>query len=189
MVLASCDLFKKDNKSKEPKAMTETVEQVIAADVQDMNTTCKSDSDYVWFESQITMMNFMDSETASPDVFAVCNVFQTVEVDSTGADTYVYMFNHDAYGVEKNVIHDFWMEDSPIKKDDVQLSFKDAYDKMMASNYPKPHSRKCTLRKEVGPYDCNAQYVFGNTEGQLYVDAITGDVMNESPAYRKPDNK
>lgn len=192
MVLASCDLFKKDNKSKEPKAMTETVEQVFAADNQDMTETCKSDTGttYVWFETQITMMNFLDAENASPEVMSVCNVFQSITaVDSTGADTYVYLYNHDAYGSKKTEIHDFWMEDNQMKKDDILLSFENAYEKVMASNFPKPHSRNCTLRKQVGSQDCNPQYIFGNVDAQLYVDARTGAVTDENPAFTKPDKK
>lgn len=57
----------------------------------------------------------------------------------------------------------------------------------MASNFPKPHSRNCVLRREIGPIpDVNPQYIFGNTKSQLYVDAVTGSVTNHTPAFQ-PD--
>jgi hypothetical protein len=56
----------------------------------------------------------------------------------------------------------------------------------MAANAPKPHSRQVVLRKEVGPNSINPQYIFGNFQAQLYVDAVTGDVKTKNPAF--PDN-
>lgn len=67
----------------------------------------------------------------------------------------------------------------------INISYKEAYEKMMEANYPKPHSKHCVLRKEVGPYDCNPQYIFGNIEAQIYVDAVTGAVSDQSPAFNK----
>jgi len=66
---------------------------------------------------------------------------------------------------------------------DVTVTFNDAYESMMRTNHPKPHSQKCAIRKSVGPYDSNAQYTFGNIESTLYVDAQTGDVSLYDPAF------
>ena len=59
----------------------------------------------------------------------------------------------------------------------------------MEANCPKPHSKKCTLRKELGPNgaDVNAQYIFGNSEQQVYVDAVTGKVSLTNPVYPSED--
>ena len=65
----------------------------------------------------------------------------------------------------------------------IKVSFKEAYNKIMATNYPKPHSRHVVLRKEIGPQDANPQYIFGNSQAQIYVDAVTGDVTDKNPAF------
>lgn len=65
----------------------------------------------------------------------------------------------------------------------ISLTFKEAYQKIMEINFPKPHSKQCVLRKPLGPIDCHPQYIFGNIRSQLYVDAITGGVTDKNPAF------
>ena len=63
-------------------------------------------------------------------------------------------------------------------------SVMQAYEKMMNANCPKPHSRHCVLRREVGPIaDINPQYIFGNDQMQVYVDAMTGEVRTNNPVF------
>ena len=42
------------------------------------------------------------------------------------------------------------------------------------------------LGNPIGPVTINAQYIFGNLESQIWVDAVTGDVKNSNPAF--PDS-
>ena len=58
-----------------------------------------------------------------------------------------------------------------------------ALERINQVNAPKPHSRYCVLRKEIAPNDINPQYIFGNSRAQLYVDAVTGTVCTENPAF------
>lgn len=162
---------------------TLNVEHVVATDKQTMYT--QFNKDYRYFETQITLKNFMDGEDASAEVAEINNVFQVVDVaeDQKSADVYVVMFNHVGADVEKNVIHSFWMEDYVLNDEAIKVTFEQAFDKMMKANIVKPHSRKCTLRKEVGPKDANPQWIFGNSRAQVYVDAVTGDVSAINPAY------
>ena len=39
------------------------------------------------------------------------------------------------------------------------------------------------LRKQVGPVDANPQWIFGNLHSQIYVDAVTGAVSKDNPAF------
>lgn len=165
------------------KAAALNVEHVIATDKQAMFT--QFNKDYRYFESQITLKNFMDGENASAEVAEINNVFQVVDIteNQKSADVHVVMFNHVGDKTEKTVINSFWMEDYPLNDEAIKVTFEQAFDKMMKANIVKPHSRKCTLRKEVGPKDANPQYVFGNSHAQVYVDAVTGAVSGKNPAF------
>lgn len=65
----------------------------------------------------------------------------------------------------------------------IKLTYKDAFDRVMATNCPKPHSQHVVLRKELGPKVANPQYIFGNSSAQLYVDAVTGEVRDTNPVF------
>lgn len=162
---------------------TLNVEHVVATDKQTMYT--QFNKDYRYFETQITLKNFLDGENASAEVAEINNVFQVVDIaeDQKSADVHVVMFNHVGEKTETTVIHSFWMEDQLLNDEAIKVTFEQAFDKMMKANIVKPHSRKCTLRKQVGPKDANAQWIFGNSRAQVYVDAVTGDVSAINPAF------
>ena len=127
------------------------------------------------------MADYLDSENTSDSISGISNIFQTIEKKGEGFDTQVIMFSHVGDSTQIDIVHSFWVEDMPM--DSIKLTFKEAYEKMMATNLPKPHSRNCVLRKELGPIDANPQYIFGNSKAQIYVDAITGDVTDKNPVY------
>ena len=157
------------------------VENLIAMDRQEMYT--EYGDSYVWYETCILLDEYLD-EDCDGSIAEVVNVMQGIIEDETGADTYVYKFQHFADGTyAKDNVHGFWVEDEALNEEKVPISFLEAYEKLMATNLPKPHSRYCTLRKQVGPIDANAQYIFGNVEAQVYVDAVTGAVSDVNPAF------
>jgi hypothetical protein len=80
-------------------------------------------------------------------------------------------------------IEGFWVEDMNMNDEIISVTYKQAFQLINEVNFPKPHSKNCVLRKEVGPIEANPQYIFGNIESQLYVDALTGDVTDESPSF------
>ena len=104
-----------------------------------------------------------------------------------GGDSHVILMAHTPTSDTIDVKQGFWIEDFPMYDEDINITYKQAFDIVMAVNYPKPHSRQCTLRKPIGPKDCNAQWVFGNIEAQLWVDATTGDVATSNPAFDDND--
>lgn len=158
---------------------TATVENIITMDKEYMNLNFKGE--YKWFETCILMADYLDSENTSDSISGISNIFQTIEKKGEGFDTQVIMFSHVGDSTQIDIVHSFWVEDMPM--DSIKLTFKEAYEKMMATNLPKPHSRNCVLRKELGPNNANPQYIFGNSKAQIYVDAITGDVTDKNPVY------
>ena len=159
------------------------VENTVSIDRESM--FAEYGEDYRWFETSIVLKDFLDSDSCDGTVAEVTNVMQAVECMESGADVHVVIFTHTSDALSKEVIHSFWVEDSPLNDEAIKLTYEEAFEKVMATNSPKPHSKHCVLRKEVGMLDCNPQYIFGNTEAQLYVDAVTGEVRNYNPAFEK----
>ena len=157
-----------------------TPENAISSDREYMFLHYKAD--YRWYESCILMKDYMDEE-CDGEVAGVSNIFQVVTEWEQGYDTQVVMSSHTAEASQIDVKEGFWVEDQPMNDANIRLTFKQAFDKAMQANCPKPHSRHCVLRKEVGPKEANPQYIFGNSKSQLYVDAATGEVSEHNPVF------
>lgn len=182
VVFASCESCKQTDKVELTQQTAEwTVEYVTAADKQYMFTNYGGD--YRWFEQCIVLKDFLDEEECDGTVTGISNVFQVVEEKDNGADVYVILAAHTPDTTAYEVKHAFWVEDYPMNEEAIVVTFKEAYDKVMQANCPKPHSKHCVLRKQVGPVDANPQYIFGNSYAQIYVDAITGDVNTDNPVF------
>ena len=74
-----------------------------------------------------------------------------------------------------------------LNEEDIKVNYKDAFEKMLEVNLPKPHSKNIVLRNPIGPVGINAQWIFGNIHEQIWVDAVTGKCKNSNPAY--PEEK
>ena len=161
-------------------------EHLIALDRQSMYN--KVGGDYRWYETCMRLENFLDEDNDGT-LAEVVNVFQGIIERENGYDTKVYKFQHFADGTyaEDSVIG-FWIEDFPMNEEAIKVTYKEAYDNLMAVNMPKPHSRYVTLRKQVGPVDANPQYIFGNLRETVFVDAVTGEVFDYNPAFGKPED-
>ena len=160
------------------------VENVVSADKEKM--FLDYGSDYRWFETCIVLNDYLD-EADSCSINGISNIFQVVTEMEGGADVNVVMFTHVGDTTNVQVVHTFWIEDSPMNNDSLAVTFTDAYEKVMEINLPKPHSKHVVLRKEVGPLEANPQYIFGNQESQIYVDATTGEVRNYNPVFPKDE--
>ena len=182
--ITSCNSCKKNEAVEAKVDTTLVVENIISTDREAM--TLQYDNDYRWYETCITVKDFYDSDSVGePVVIGVSNIFQyIVEQDSTCADVQVVLFTHvkDTCVVEARP--GFWVGDMILNNEEIKLTFVDAYNKMMQANCPKPHSRQCVLRKELGPtLGVNPQYIFGNIQKQIYVDAVTGNVTDKNPVF------
>jgi len=160
------------------------VERVIAVDRQDMYmNTRENTQNYRWYETGVQLKDFLDEENDG-SIDMVVNVFQAIEGDTLSFDTYVVKYQHFADGTTaKDAVHGFWIEDFPLNDEAIKITFEQAYERVMAVNMPKPHSRQVVLRKQVGPIDANPQWIFGNLKSQIYVDAVTGEVSAKNPAF------
>jgi len=159
-----------------------TVENVISTDREFI--FLNFGTDYRWYESTILMEDWMDGETDG-NVIEITNVFQVVTKAEPGYDTEVVLVTTTLDTSYYQVYHTFWLEDLDMNGEQLNLTFEEAFNKVMEANYPKPHSRYCVLRKELGPYLANIQYIFGNKKSQLYCDAVTGNVSPENPVFPK----
>lgn len=156
------------------------VERTVALDKEFM--FLNYGSDYRWFETCILLDEFLDEE-CDGSVAGVSNIFQAVEAKDEAVDVYVIMSAHTLEASTIEVVHTFWVEDFPMNEELIKLTYRDAFEKVMATNCPKPHSQHVVLRKELGPKPANPQYIFGNSQAQLYVDAVTGEVRDTNPVF------
>lgn len=168
----------------EVKKMETMVESTIQSDSNYM--AANYSPDFIFYESDILLNEYLDDENCTGTVYSVTNVFEFVTtVDSTSYQPTVVLITHTADMFQVKEVQGTWIEDFAINADDVALTYRQAYKQLMKANYPKPHSRNCILRKPIGPYECNAQYVFGDISTPYFVDAVTGNVTNSNPAFNR----
>ena len=186
-LFVSCDRNKKVPTNNDDNSTTTEVVQLnpttlVSTDRQDMYLN--HGEDYRWYETCMILNDYLDEENDG-SLAEVVNVFQAIIMRSEHSfDTKVYKYQHFADGTAvEDSINGFWIEDEPMNNEAIKVTYKEAYDKLMATNLPKPHSRYVTLRKQVGPVAANPQYIFGNIREQVYVDATTGEVRDYNPAF------
>ena len=188
MSCTGCNSSKEDIKLQDSVVATAVldVEHSIALDRQTMYVNYKDN--YRWFETEILLPEFMDSDSVTSDPEMIVNVLQSIVEEGNGADVWVHKFQHFKDGT---IIHDsiqgFWIENYALNDEVIKFKYTEAWDRMMAANYPKPHSRYVTLRNPIGPVAINTQWIFGNIQEQIWVDAVTGDTKNSNPAF--PEEK
>ena len=157
-------------------------ENLIALDREEMFTQYAED--YRWYETTVVYQDYLDGETDGT-IAGITNVFQAVKyIDESSADVFVITFTHTLDGNTVKSEHGFYVGNHDISNEPIALTFQEAFDRLMATNTVKPHSRYVVLRKEIGPAEANTQYIFGNPARQVYVDAVTGDVSEENPAFK-----
>lgn len=131
--------------------------------------------DFKWYETSVTTKNCFNED--GDGIESIENVFQVL----IEGDPLVIVFTHTELEDKVQEIHSFWVEDFPMAG--VDVTYEQALEIINKVNLPKPHSRHCVLRKQVGPKEANPQYIFGNQTMQLYVDAITGKVTDKNPVF------
>jgi len=172
------ELFNKDS------VVALNVEHAIALDRQTMFN--KFGKDYRWYETEILLPEYLNSENVTSDPVMIVNIFQSVVERGKGFDTWVWKFQHFTDGrVLSDSIQGFWIENLPLNDKAIKLKYTEAFDKVMQVNYPKPQSKHVTLRNPVGPIAINTQWIFGNINEQIWVDAVTGTCTNSNPAFPK----
>ena len=184
MSCTGCNSSKEDIKLQDSVVATTVldVEHSIALDRQTMYVNYKDN--YRWYETEILLPEFMDSDSATSNPEMIVNVLQSVVEEGNGADVWVHKFQHFKNG---EIVHDsiqgFWIENYALNDEVIKFKYTEAWDRMMQANFPKPHSKHVTLRNPIGPVAVNTQWIFGNIQEQIWVDAVTGDTKNSNPAF------
>ena len=184
-MLVSCNSCKKSDTAdvvNDSVLRTTMVNNFISVDRQDMFN--QVGETYRWYETCAEFTKFLDEENDGT-LNHVTNIFQSVKGDGKAFDVEVYIYKHLVDSTIVTPKAGFWIEDFPLNEAEITVSLDSAFNNIMKVNMPKPHSRQVVLRKEIGPKECNPQWIFGNSEAQLYVDAVTGEVSDTNPAYSK----
>ena len=178
LIVAGCSCSKKNPKKQEIAKIV--VENTISTDREAMSL---KNPNYKWFKTGVIFENYLDEENDGT-ISEVVNVFQTIEGDSISFDTKVFKFQHFSDGTfASDSVKGFWIEDYPLNEEEIKVTFDSAFVLINQINIPKPHSKYCTLRKPIGPKPCNAQWIFGNINSQIWVDAKTGEIRESNPAF------
>lgn len=187
MLLTSCN--KCSNGTKVINEEESTIEMVNQNDWNAMFAQY-DETRLCWYECDMKLVDFLDAE-CNGEIEDLVNVYQVIiPIDSTSYNTWVYKIQHfKGHEAIKDSTQGFWIEDAPLDINEIKISYREAYDKVMAVNLPKPHSRYVTLRNPLGPIAVNPQYVFGNVESQIWVDAVTGEISESNPAFPPMDEE
>ena len=175
---------KKEEKEEDYTIYPSMVENVLSNDFQRV-IKLHRDEKIKWFTTIYELNDFLDSGEPL-HITSLSNIFQYMSSspDEKSTDVYVYDYHHTSLKSSDIIkTHDFWVEDNSLDVLEARIPFKEALDRLMATNYKKPHSKQCVLRNQVGPKKANAQYIFGNTEDVIFVDSITGNVSNRNPFF------
>lgn len=177
--LTSCDWFKKNE---QPVKEQPTVESYIESDVEYMLSNY--DSTYAWYETEVIYNDFLDEENDGT-YESIKSVYQYEKITDTGTIVNAVTIWHVGDSTSVEVVDTWYAECFDLRESEICLTFKDAYDAIMAVNLPKPHTRCCVLRDQVGPVAANPQYIYG--VGLLFVDAVSGEVSEINPVFPNSD--
>ena len=157
-------------------------EDLIASDQEYMKKNyC---TDYRWYESSAVLFNYLDNENCGGTIIELTNIFM-IRSDKDSYDTNIIMFRHTIEGDEIQILPSHWVEEDVfIIPEKVNITFKEACLITKNSN-PRLHTKHVVLRKQLGPNDTDPQFIFGNNHGLLFVDASTGVLKYDSPAFER----
>ena len=182
MLMSSCDGNKK---STEQVKVQPEVESYIESDME--YVVSNYGETFVWYETEVIYNNFLD-EDCDGTYESIKSVYQyEKKIDSTAFDVKAITIWHRGDSMDVEVVDDWYAECYNLRGKDMPITFKNAYDAIMAVNLPKPHTKCCVLRDQVGPVAANPQYIYG--VGLLFVDAVTGEVSEINPVFPDVDEE
>lgn len=167
--------------------------------------------EYQWRNSRVLLNDTVTAENIDDlHVVAVNDVF--FYWDSVKGPMVQYINSHVKYGVQiPYPINDVWIEDADMSEQPIKISAEQALSRLKEYNAAikreqnragsssaereqgraKPNGilpKDCnflTLRYPVGPKDCNVQWVFGDVDDVLFIDAVTGEIRDYDPAFSR----
>lgn len=155
---------------------TLTIEEITKIDKEIMASERDS---FVWYETIVHLDSYLD-EANNNSYDSVVNIFKAIK----NGQPMIHRFFHLKGNVNyRDSIPGFWVEDCPLIDSLLKVPYDSAYMYMTRVNLPKPHSKNAILRCPLGPKDCNPQWVFGNIDSQIWVDATDGTVRESDPSF------
>ncbi len=154
--------------------------------LQDEGHTIALNGKYQWRNSRVILNDTVTMENIDDlHVVAVNDVF--FYWDSVKGPMVQYINSHVKYGVQiPYPINDVWIEDADMSDQPIKLSAEEALMRLKEWNGVLPEGCNfLTLRYPVGPKDCNVQWVFGDVYDVLFIDAVTGEIRDYDPAFKK----
>ena len=139
-------------------------------------------NDYRWYECGILMKSYLDEDNDG-SIADLTNVFMIRSDPGKSYDTNVVLLHHGKGGFGIFNLESKWVEEDVfMKKDQINVIFKESLIKAKSTK-PLLHTKHVVLRKQLGPNDANPQYIYGNNHGLLFIDATTGYISHDSPAF------
>lgn len=140
-------------------------------------------SNYRWYESSALLKTYLD-EGSDGEIEDMMNVFMVRSDPGNSYDTNILMIHHDVTGTGYFHLKSKWVEEDVfIEPYLVRYTFKDSLVKAQSVK-PMLHTKHVVLRKQLGPNNSNPQYIYGNNHGLLFIDADTGTISHDSPAFQ-----
>lgn len=181
-MLCACSFDRKDDK---PLTTEVSLRVLIPEDlIKEDHSYMKRyyGEEYRWHGCYILYHNYLD-EGGGGAIEEVTNIFQVRSDTSNSHDVNMIIKKHTLDDDTTDSIKSLWVEeDVPMFLSDIQITHRQAT--IAARKEGELHTKHLVLRKQLGPMPANPQYIFGNNQGLVFVDAITGDVSHESPAFR-----
>ena len=133
-----------------------------------------------WYETRAIFNDTITFENLDDlHIVDINNVFQTFDPDLCWQVT-----SNVKYGTMlPSPVPGLWIEDFDLNRAEIDLSVEDVLQRLQEWDGILPPAKQITLRKPVGPKECNAQYVIGNIAEVIWIDAVTGDIRNTCPAF------
>lgn len=160
---------------------TKGADHIIALQRQEMFNAVNGGY-YVWYETKFTFNDSIKDTTLDEiKLVEITSTFQTFapNLSWTITDNVAkgHLFPHPTPGT--------WIEDFDMSDAEIKLTIEDVIERLKAWDGIMPPAMCFYLRKPVGPVPCNAQYVAGNPMQVIFIDAVTGDITDWNPAFKK----
>ena len=156
--------------------------------LQDEGHTIALNGKYQWRNSLVILNDTVTMENIDDlHVFSIRDVF--FYWDNQRGPEVQYITDHVKDGTQIPFpVNDVWIEDTDMSDKPIKLSAEEALMRLKEWNGILP--KDCDfiiLRLPVGPKDCNVQWVFGDVDEVLFIDAVTGEIRDWDPAFSNPN--
>ena len=194
-ILATCLLISCGNRRGQikpipntPEEFTVSIDEIINTDHEHMYLNYKDN--FRWFETDVAYNDYLNSDSCK-FIAEICNVFMIWEDETNESyDTRIITFIHRPGSTFIDEKPGFWLQNRILNRDSIKLDFSQAFNIMKNSKFKIPYSKYCVLRKEREISDtCNTnpQYIFGNFNYRIYIDAITGETRDTNPVLGRKE--